>query len=320
MSHSGHSHAQGHGHAHEAGHAHGHAHGHSHAQRGDGAWRRLSLSLVLVCVYMVAEVVGGILSNSLALLADAGHMLSDAGALGLALFAMWFARRPASARHTFGYQRAEILAALANAATLIAIATFIFVEAYTRLFDPHPVEGRMMLVVAAGGLVVNLLGLWILHGGRDATLNMRGAWLHTLTDALGSLQAIVAGALIVWFGWTWVDAVASLLIGLLVVYSAWSLMRESVAVLMESAPHSIDVDDVRARLASLPGCTGVYDLHVWTITSGLVALSAHCAAARPSSEAFRELRHGLEHDFGIHHVTIQFDPPDEPPLGQSRCI
>jgi cobalt-zinc-cadmium efflux system protein len=288
------------------GHAHAHAHGTPHATE-----RRLVATLILVCVYMVAEVAGGLLSGSLALLADAAHMLSDAGALGLAIFAIWFARRPAPRRHTYGYHRAEILAALANAATLVAIAFYIFFEAWQRLRDPRVVEGGLMAGVAAGGLAVNLASLWLLHAGRDDSLNTRGAWLHVLTDALGSVQAVAAGVLIVWFGWYWVDPAASLLIGALVVYSAWLLMRESVAVLMESAPKSIDVDQVRARLQDIPGCRGVHDLHVWTIASGLVALSAHCEADRPPADAFRALQHELAHRFGIHHVTIQFDPPGE---------
>ncbi|MGE0444282.1 MAG: cation diffusion facilitator family transporter [Vicinamibacterales bacterium] len=290
--------------------AHSHAHGHGHAS-GQTALRRLVATLVLVCVYMVAEVVGGILSGSLALLADAAHMLSDAGALGLAIFAIWFARRPASSRHTFGYYRVEILAALANAATLLAIAIYIFVEAFERLREPHVVDGGLMMGIAAGGLAVNLASLWLLHAGRDDSLNTRGAWLHVMTDALGSVQAVVVGALILAFGWYWVDAAASVLIGALVIYSAWALLRESVAVLMESAPRSIDVDLVRARLGEIPGCRGVHDLHVWTITSGLVALSAHCEADRPPADAFRMLQHDLAHEFGIHHVTIQFDPPGE---------
>ena len=260
---------------------------------------------------MIAEVIGGVMANSLALLADAGHMLSDAGAIALALFAIWFARRPASPRHTYGYYRAEILAALVNAGSLVAIAVYIFVEAYQRFWTPSEVQGGIMMGVAAGGLVVNLIGLWTLHGGREESLNVRGVWLHVLSDALGSVQAIIAGALIVVFGWWWVDPVASVLIGLLVIHSSWSLMRESVAVLMEGAPGNLDVDAVRNRLMACPGVQEVRDLHVWTITSGLVALSAHIVAERPSAEVLHELRHDLEQSFGIRHTTIQFDPPDE---------
>ena len=293
------------------GHHHGHDHAHGAAHRGEQSRRGLVITLCLVLVYMVAEVVGGILSNSPALLADAGHMLSDAAALGLALFATWFARRPASARHTFGYYRAEILAAVVNAASLIAIAIFIFIEAYQRLQAPAVVKGGMMMGVATGGLVVNLAGLWVLHGGREENLNAKGAWLHVLTDTLGSVQAIVAGGLIVAFGWNWVDPVASVLIGVLVIFSSWALMRESVAVLMESAPGHVDVDEVRNCLMRIPGVQEVHDLHVWTIASGLVALSAHIAAERPSGAVMHDLHHELDERFGIRHTTIQFDVPGE---------
>ncbi len=292
-----------------AGHHHGHHHGHgsAHAQSRRG----LAITLALVVVYMVAEVVGGIVSHSLALLADAGHMLSDAAALGLALFADWFARRPATTRHTYGYYRAEILAAVVNAASLIAIALIIFIEAYLRFQEPPPVRGGVMLAVASGGLVVNLVGLVVLHRGRNETLNSRGAWLHVMSDALGSVQAIVAGGLIMAFGWYWLDPLASVAIGVLVIVASWALMRESVAVLMESAPGHVNVDDVRSCLMAIPGVQAVRDLHVWTIASGLVALSAHISAERPSAAVLHDLRHDLEDRFGIRHTTIQFDPPDE---------
>jgi cobalt-zinc-cadmium efflux system protein len=307
------------GHDHHTTGRHGPRHGHVHDGHGplDGhardarARRALTITLFLVLGYMVVEVVGGMYSHSLALLADAGHMLSDAGALGLALFANWFARRPASSRHTYGYYRAEILAALVNAATLIVIAVFIFLEAYARLWDPPVVHGGLMLGVAVGGLVVNLCGLWALHDGRHDNLNAHGAWLHVVTDALGSAQAIVAAVFILLFGWYWLDPLVSFVIGLLVIYAAWALMRESVAVLMESAPGSIDVDEVRSCLLRLTGVQEVHDLHVWTIASGLVALSAHVSAERPPSTVLRDLRHELDNRFGIRHTTIQFDPPGE---------
>lgn len=293
----------------------GAGHDHSHGDRfagSAGVRRRLLATFSLVAVYMVAELIGGLAANSLALLADAGHMFSDAGALGLALFAIWFARRPATARHTYGYYRAEILAALVNAGSLIAIAAFIFIEALDRFRNPPPVAGGVMMAIATGGLVVNLASLWILHSGRDENLNVRGAWLHVLSDALGSVQAIVAGGLIVAFGWSWVDPAASMLIGVLVVYSSWTLMKESVGVLMEGAPANVDVEQVRDRLMQVPGAQDVRDLHVWTITSGLVALSAHLSAARPRSDVLHALQHDLQERFGIHHTTIQFDPPDDP--------
>lgn len=262
---------------------------------------------------MGAEVVGGVLANSLALLADAGHMLSDAGALALALVAIRVADRPATAQHTFGFHRAEILAALANGATLVAIALFILFEAYERLWNPPAVAGGLMLAVAVGGLAVNGAGLWLLHGGRDESLNVKGAWLHVLTDALGSVQAIVAGALILAFGWRWVDPVASIVIALLVIYSAWSILAQSVAVLMERAPGHLDVDEVRAALVSLPHVAGVHDLHVWTITSGFVALSVHvtCRDLVTRDAVLHAAQHLLADRFNIRHTTIQIDPGEE---------
>jgi cobalt-zinc-cadmium efflux system protein len=261
-------------------------------------------------VYMVAEIAGGLLANSLALLADAGHMLSDASALALALFAIWFARRQATPQHTYGYYRVEILAALINGAALIAIALFIFVEAYQRFQDPLEVRGSLMIAVASGGLVINVVGLWTLHAVREDSLNTRGAWLHVLADTLGSIQTIIAGGLILLLGWNWLDPLASLFIGLLVIYSSWSLMRQAVMVLMEGAPGHIDVDLVRDRLLVLPGVLAVHDLHVWTISSGLVALSAHVEAHRPPADVLRELRRDLAEEFGIQHTTIEFDPTE----------
>lgn len=271
--------------------------------------RAFAIGIGINVVFVAIEAVAGWRVDSLALLADAGHMLSDAGALGLTLFAMRFARRPASVQHTFGSYRAEILAALANGATLVAVAIFIFVEAFERFWTPPEVRGGLMLTVACGGLVVNAAGLLILHGSHDANLNMRGAWLHVLTDALGSLQAIVAGALIWAFGWYWVDPLASVLIGLLVIYSSWSLIQQSVAVLMEGAPGHINVDQVRSALLALPHVAGVHDLHVWTITSEFVALSAHvsCPGEHAPDSLLREAQTMLAERFGIRHSTIQID-------------
>jgi cobalt-zinc-cadmium efflux system protein len=289
--------------------ADGHHHAHSHDHGGGANARRLTITFALVVAYMGAEVVGGIVSGSLALIADAGHMLSDAAALGLTLFAMRFARRPATPLRTYGSYRAEIIAALVNGATLVAVAIYIFVEAAERLSNPPEVEGTVMLVVAAGGLLVNGAGLLILHAGRAENLNMKGAWLHVLTDALGSVQAIVAGALIWAYGWRWVDPVASVLIGLLVIYSSWSLIRQSVAVLMEGAPGHIDVDAVRTALLAVPNVSSVHDLHVWTITSGFVALSAHvtCSDQRDDDVVLKSAGAVLATQFGIQHTTIQID-------------
>ena len=294
-----------------SGHAHSH---HHHHDGGAGAAnrRRLALTLGLAAVYMLAEAVGGWLTGSLALLADAGHMLSDSAALGLSLFAIWIAQRPPNPRRTWGYHRTEILAALANGATLFALAFWVLVEAVQRIRQPSPVDAPWMMGIAAGGLVVNLIGLRILSGGRSESLNVRGAWLHVLTDALGSVQAILAGALVWVYGWTWADPAASVLISLLVIYSAWHLLRETVGVLMEGTPAHIDLDQVRDTLAGLPGVTGVHDLHVWTITSGMDALSAHLVVRDGTSHRtlLSRVRGDLHDRFGIHHATVQIEPED----------
>lgn len=270
--------------------------------------RGLVLTLILVCLYMLAEVIGGLLSNSLALLADAGHMLSDAAALGLALFAIWMSRRPATSKRTWGFYRAEILAALVNGTALLVISTLIFIEAWQRFSAPPEVESGLMIAVATGGLAVNLVGLKVLSKHRDHSLNVRGAWLHVLTDALGSLQAIIAGLLIYRFGWLWLDPVASILIAALVTFSAWSLLRDSVAVLMEGSPAHIDVDEVREVLLGHAQVVDVHDLHIWTITSGMESLSAHVVVDPEADEdLLRTLQKLLERRFGIEHVTLQLE-------------
>lgn len=278
--------------------------------------KRLWVTLGLVLLYMGAEIVGGLLTNSLALLADAGHMFSDAAALGLALFALWFARRPAPVGHTFGYYRAEILAALANGVTLVGISIYIFIEAVQRFQDPPEVEGGLMLLVATGGLFVNLAGLYILRGGRDESLNVRGAWLHVMSDMLGSVQALIAGGLIWWLGWNWADPVASVLIGFLIVYSSWALLKETFSVLMQRAPGKIDVDELRSAILELDGVHGLCDLHVWTVTSGMESMSAHVIVqeGRDRGDMLRTVRTRVHERFGIDHVTIQLEPErfDEP--------
>jgi cobalt-zinc-cadmium efflux system protein len=266
---------------------------------------------------MVAETGGAWLTNSLALLADAGHMLSDAAALALSLFAIWAARRPARVGSTFGYHRAEILAALVNGTVLLVIALFIFLEALERIRQPPPVHGALMLAVACGGLAMNLIGLRLLGDSRHLNLNMRGAWLHVFSDALGSVGAILS-ALLVWLlGWFWADPLASMIIAIFIVYAAWSLLRETVAVLMESAPGHIDVDVVRDSLAAMTAVAEVHDLHVWSITSGMESLSAH-VVARPGADPgalLGDLRTMLSQRFGIDHVTIQIEPPTSEECG-----
>ena len=292
-------------------HDHGHRDHRHHHRRANR--RRLTWALVLAATYLVAEVVGGLLTGSLALLADAGHMLSDVAALGFALFATWIASRPATAHRTYGHTRAEVLAALAQGAALVAVALVIVVEAIERLQAPTPVLGLGMLAIATGGLVVNLLGLWILNAGRSDSLNVRGAWLHVLSDALGSVGAIAAGAAIWAFGWHWADPAASIAICGLILFSAWHLLRESVDVLMETAPRDLDVGEIRSALGETPGVLEVHDLHVWAIGSGEVSFSTH-VVAKPDADAaalLARIQQMLAGRFGLDHATIQIEPPRE---------
>jgi cobalt-zinc-cadmium efflux system protein len=269
------------------------------------------VTLALVAAYLIAEVLGGLWTGSLALLADAGHMFSDVAALTLSLFAIWLAQRPTSVERTFGYHRVEILAALANGVGLVAVALLILREAIERLSAPRDILGAPMLAIAVGGLLVNLAGLWMLHGGKDSNLNVRGAWIHVLSDALGSVGVIVAASLVWIFGWRWADPIASIGIALLVIFASWQLLRETVGVLMEAAPSHIDVDEVRRVLRETPGVLSIHDLHVWTITSGFVSLSCHVESSQEVAdrELLAALQQILRERFAIDHVTIQVEPP-----------
>jgi cobalt-zinc-cadmium efflux system protein len=293
-------------------HDHGHDHGHTARAAGES---RLAFLLGLVSVYIVVEAVGGLLAGSLALLADASHMVSDAAALAITLWAMRMARRPATPERTYGWHRAEILAAAVNGGALVAISLGILWEAIQRWGHPHPVDGPSVVAIAVGGGVVNLVGMALLHAGRDSNLNMRGAWLHMVSDTLGSVGAVLAGLGAWKLGWTWADPLASVAIALLVLRSAWSLLDDAVHVLMENAPAHIDTNDVRATLAEHPGVVGVHDLHVWTITSDMIAMSGHVVAqeailATPGggTALLRELAERLRARFGIDHATLQVEP------------
>jgi cobalt-zinc-cadmium efflux system protein len=264
--------------------------------------------LGLTTAILFAEGLGGWLSNSLALLADAGHVLTDAGALALSLFVAWLARQPGSAAKTYGYLRWEILAALINGTALLLISVWIVIEAVMRFRHPEVVEGNMMLVVSIAGLLVNAVAVWLLHGVRHGSLNIRGAYLHVLGDMLASAGTVVAAIIIRATGWLHADPIASLLTTLLIVTGAWQLVRESVDVLLEAAPAHIEMDAVRSRLESIPGVESVHDLHVWTLTSGLIAMSAH-AIVRESGDHQGVLEHAHEllQQMGIHHVTVQLE-------------
>src|SRR3979411_1981757 len=286
-----------------------HVHGHGHGSRSRG---RLSIVLMLTAIYMVAELVGGLWTGSLALLADAGHMLADVAALILALMAVWFGARPATPSKTFGYYRLEILAALINGVGLILISFFIFYEAYRRWFAQPVIRSVPMTVVAAGGLVVNLICALLLHRDRDEDLNIRGAWLHVIGDALGSTGAIIAGAVIMLFGWTAADSLISVFIGFLIVWSSWHLIRDATNVLLEGTPAHINLAAVEEAIMETDGVSDVHDLHVWTITSGREALSAHVIHAYSISQPtlLKELRTKLHDRFGVDHLTIQMETSD----------
>lgn len=287
------------------------AHAHSHGRHTDSR-RKLSLVLVLTAVYMVAEGIGGWWSGSLTLLADAGHMLTDVAALALALLAVWFGSRPATSKKTFGYYRLEIVAALVNGVALILISLLIIYEAIQRWASPPVVKSSFMIVIAVGGLIVNLTCAWILYGKHEIDLNLRGAWLHVMSDALGSVAAIVAGLVMWLYGWYGADPFFSVLIALLIVWSSWSLIRESTNVLLEGTPSHINLAAVEAAILETSGVSEVHDLHVWTITSGREALSAHVIHLHgtQASELLRDLRAKLQTQFGVDHLTIQMETPD----------
>ncbi len=261
---------------------------------------------------MFAEAIGGWLANSLALLADAGHMLTDACALTLTLGAIWFASRPATDRKTYGYYRLEILAAFINAIVLVLISLWVIFEAYQRWSIPPEVKGLQLTLIAVGGLIVNLICAWLLHSDHKHDLNMRAAWLHVVGDALGSVTAIIAGILIVSFGWIWADAMSSLLISLIIIYGSWNLIRETINVLLEGTPAHINIAEVETTIIQTEGVNAVHDLHVWTITSGLEALSAHVQHDETvvQAELLKRLRQRLHDEFGIDHLTIQMETPD----------
>jgi cobalt-zinc-cadmium efflux system protein len=291
-------------------------HAHEHAGRA-GSARPLALALALTATYTLVEVVAGFLTDSLALLADAAHMLSDNVSLALALLAVWLARRPSTHARTFGFKRAEVLAALANGVMLVVLAIWIFYEAFQRLDDPPDVLGGWMLVVGALGMAVNLAAGAILFGGRAVSLNVDAAFRHVLADLLGSLAVVTAAITILATGWLQADPVVSILIGLLVLASSWSILRDSTSILLEAAPRGMDTRALGERLARAPGVVEVHDLHVWTITSGFPALSAHVLVGSEEDchGRRRELERLLREEFGVEHTTLQVDH-----VGEDRLV
>ena len=296
----------GHDHSHT-----GHSHeGHSHGGHSHGAGKRaLAFVFALTTAFLAVEVVGGLLTGSLALLADAAHMASDAVSLGLALFAVWLAERPATPRRSFGYKRAEILAALANGVTLVVVSVWIFVEAFARLQDPTPILGGWMMAVAVVGLAINVTGAYVLSHSGGESLNVEGALRHVMADLFGSVGVIIAAVVILLTGWRYADPIISVVIGVLILGSSWKLLRESTNILLESTPKDVDAEKVGRKMASIPGVQEVHDLHIWTITSGFPALAAHVlvGASENCHARRRDIEAVLARDFGIEHTTLQVD-------------
>lgn len=294
---------------HDHDHSHGHEHGHHHAAAGGKKDLLIALSITLLM--MIAEVIGGLLSNSLALLSDAGHMLTDNLALLLSFFAMTFATMPATERKTFGFYRLEILAAFINGVVLVLISLYIIYQAYLRIISPQQVEGSLMMVVAFIGLIANIIGALVLMKHRHNSLNIRGAYLHIVGDALSSVGVVIGGVVIIHTGWYLIDPILSIMISVVIMYGAWSLVKESVNILLESVPAHIHIDDIAAEIAKVEGVREAYHIHLWTITSGVYAMSAHVLIddqlVSRSRDVREEIQDVLSRKFSVSHSTIQLE-------------
>ena len=271
--------------------------------------KRLAWALAMTATYMIAEVIGGLVTGSLALLADAAHMLTDVGGLALALLAVRFAAREATPQRTFGYLRMEVLSALANAVVLLLLTVYILYEAYQRFLSPPEVLSGPMLIVAAIGLAVNLVSMWLLSSGSSESLNVKGAYFEVLSDMLGSIGVIVAALLMMWKGWALADPIIGAGIGLFIVPRTWSLLSQVTHILMEGTPPNVDIGAIEKQLLAIPVTVAVHDLHVWTVTSGFDAMSCHLVVADMSAgrAALRAARNLMKSDFGIEHTTIQLE-------------
>lgn len=296
-------------------HAHQHEH-HHHDKVGKLRW-----ALILTGLYFWAELIGGIWSGSLALLADSGHMFSDLAGIALALFAAWASGLKLSSRQTYGMYRIEILVAFINGLVLAGVAALILAEGYHRLYEPQAVQGPLMLWIAVGGFIINLLVMNVLHADHQHDLNVKGAYLHVLGDLLGSAGTIVAALLLNYLGWTWADPVISMVIAVLVLFSAFRLLMDATHILLESAPHHLDVKDVQQALEAVDGVESVHDLHIWTISSNRHALSAHIAVSHQQSHPvlLKHLQQLLQHQFSLHHVTLQLEPNNPADLTPYDC-
>ncbi|MEU6658024.1 cation diffusion facilitator family transporter [Streptomyces sp. NPDC046821] len=297
-----------------AGHDHGHSHGPTGGTASAAHVGRLRIALGITLTVMVVEIFGGLLADSLALVADAAHMATDALGLGMALLAIHFANRPASDQRTFGFARAEILAALANCLLLLGVGGYVLVEAIQRFITPADTEGGLTIVFGVIGLVANMISLSILVRGQKESLNVRGAFLEVAADALGSAAVIISATVILTTGWQAADPIASLAIGLMIVPRTVKLLRETLNVLLEAAPKDVDIAEVRAHIVALPGVLDVHDLHAWTITSGMPVLSAHVVVSSEALDTIghEKMLHELQGCLGVHfdveHCTFQLEP------------
>lgn len=299
----------------------GSSHDHSHSRNK----KTLMISFLIITSFMVVEAVGGYLTNSLALLADAGHMLSDSISLGVGYLAFSIGEKAADQMKTYGYKRFEILAAVFNGVTLVLISLYIFYEAYRRFSDPPEIATSGMLAIAAIGLLVNIFVAWILMRGGDTkeNLNLRAAFLHVLSDLLGSVGAITAALLIIFFGWAWADPLASVVVAILVLISGWRVTKEAIHVLMEGTPKNVDLDQVARTIEALPAVKSIHDLHVWSITSGKNAMSGHVVVKehisfKDSQQVLRDIEQALL-ELKIGHVTVQLENEDHPHDASIRC-
>ena len=323
--HDDHEPCQGHHHDHEHDHhshqhgGHGHHHTHEHDHHGHHHHLTLELSgqhfkvlqwvFGLTCIYLVIEVAGGLISGSLALLADGFHMFADAAGIGLSLFAAWLAHRPAPAQHTFGYQRVEILAAFFNALFLLAMSGYILYESYERFHSPEPIQGGIMLPIALGGLVVNLIAAKLLHADHEHNLNIKGAYLHVLGDLLGSLGAIAASVCILLWHLQWADPLISGLVSVLILYSAVNLLKEAINVLLEGCPSHIDIEEIRQEILNFEGVLNIHNLHVWNINLQQALLTAHLEVSPEaySGDMLNRVQLTLREKYGLSRVTIQME-------------
>jgi cobalt-zinc-cadmium efflux system protein len=304
------------GHAHHHGHEHSHGDddGHDHDHAHDASVASLRRALLITFAFMGVELVGGYLANSLALVSDGVHMFMDSGSLVLSLFVAWISKRRAPRGYTYGYQRVEILGALLNGLLIWLISGFLIFESIDRFHAPPDVKGVWVFWIAAIGLASNLASLYFLHKSAKHNLNVKSAYLHVLTDSMGSVGAMIAGAVIVLTGWRIVDPIITILLALLMLWSSWSLVKEAVGILLERSPGHIALDEIEQALKLLPGVRDIHDLHVWTLSSGSVSLSVHLVgdAKGDMGEILHEATHILEEKFSITHTTIQVEPEGSP--------